>query len=200
MKIIIISDIHANNQALAAILPDLKKADHVICLGDIVGYNMAVNEVIDELRQIKSFTCVRGNHDDFLLRGYPLELSKHVSQWIDYAANVIRPDNKTWLANLPIIWAGFIGDLSFLLVHGSPWSPFTDYLYTDNPLLQKLDSFNYDIICFGQTHRAYVRSDKKPFIINPGSVGQSRDRKGLACALQIDTDLMEFTKIEREFT
>lgn len=199
MKIMVISDIHANFNALSTLSNNIENADYVLCLGDIVGYNTQVNEVIDYLRNLKKLYCVLGNHDDFLLRGCPPNLLPAVQQGIDYAANVIRPDNRHWLSKLPIVWAGLIDNLSFFLVHGSPWNPFTDYLYADNPLLENLNTFNYDIIGFGQTHRALVRNEKKPFLINPGSVGQSRDKKGFACALEIATDTMSFTRIERPY-
>ncbi len=199
MKIMVISDIHANFNALSTLSNNIENADYVLCLGDIVGYNTQVNEVIDYLRNLKKLYCVLGNHDDFLLRGCPPNLLPTVQQGICYADNVIRPDNRHWLAKLPIVWAGLIENLSFFLVHGSPWNPFTDYLYADNPLLEKLNTFNYDIIAFGQTHRALVHNEKKPYLINPGSVGQSRDKKGFACALEIETDTMTFTRIERPY-
>lgn len=199
MKILLISDIHANYDALSVLKPDIEKADKVVCLGDIVGYHSQVNEVIDYLRQLKHLICILGNHDSFLLRGCPSHLPSQVRYWIDFANYVIRPENLNWLSHLPISWGGFIYDISFLLTHGSPWNPFTDYLFADNPKLHQLDHFNYDIISFGQTHRAFIRNDKKPFLVNPGSIGQSRDRHGLACALQLETETMTFTRIEREF-
>lgn len=199
MRILMLSDIHANYEALKVLADEIENADHIFCLGDIVGYHSQVNEVIDCLRQLNNLTCILGNHDDFLLRGSPQNLAPHVKQWIDYANHIIRPDNRNWLSTLPITWGGFIDKVSFLLVHGSPWNPFTDYLYADNPILANLDSFNYDVIAFGQTHRALIQNDKKPFLINPGSIGQSRDKKGLACAIQIETETMSITKIERPF-
>ena len=201
MQIIVISDIHANFTALNVLAEDIERADQVLCLGDIIGYNKQVNEVIDYLRQLKNIICILGNHDDFLLRGCPENLlPTTVRRGIDYADRVIRPDNRAWLTTLPISWGGFLDGMSFLLAHGSPWHPFTDYLYADNPLVAKLEGFNYDVIGVGQTHRALIRTDKKPFLINPGSVGQSRDKKGMACAMQIDTQTQTFTLIERPFS
>ena len=67
-----------------------------------------------------------------------------------------------------------------------------DYLYADSPLLADLDHFEFDILAFGQTHRPLIRLEKRPVLINPGSVGQSRDAKllGKACALVLDTETM----------
>lgn len=199
MKIVFISDIHANYDALSVLAADIKSADQVLCLGDIVGYHSQVNEVIDFLRNLPNLICVMGNHDSFLLNGCPSHLSLEVRYWIDFANNIIRSDNREWLQTLPITWGGYLDKLSFLLVHGSPWHPFTDYLYVDNPLLHQLQAFHYDIISFGQTHRALTRTETKPFLINPGSIGQSRDRKGLACALELETKTMTFRRIEQPF-
>jgi len=200
MNILLISDVHANFPALLTIEHELQQADYILSLGDWVGYHTDVNEVIDYIRQFKNCISVLGNHDYFVLHGCPPSLSPKVKAGIDYAANVIRPDNKAWLAALPITWAGLIDKLSFFLVHGSPWRPFTDYLYADNPRLAELDAFEYDIIAFGQTHRAYVRDTQKPFLINPGSVGQSRDRKDTVSALSMDTVSLKVTIIEKKIT
>ena len=197
MNIMIISDVHANFSALQLFDAELKAADAVLCLGDIVGYHSEVNEVIHYLRQLPRLICIMGNHDDFLLRGCPELLSPHVKQWIDYADQVIEQDNRLWLASLPISWSGYVGNLSFMLVHGSPWRPFTDYLYADNKNLYNLDAFQYDIICFGQTHRAFIRDDKSPILLNPGSIGQSRDKKGIAFAMHIQTETKIITRLER---
>lgn len=200
MNILFISDIHANYQALNALKEDIESADRVLCLGDIVGYHSEVNEVIDYLRSLSHLICILGNHDAFMLQGCPPTLSSHVKYWIDYANYVIRPDNRKWLSALPLTWAGYLENWTYLLTHGSPWNPLSDYLYADNPKLHQLDTFNYDVISFGQTHRTFIKEDKKPILINPGSIGQSRDRHGFACALAFNTKEQTFRRIEREFT
>lgn len=197
MRILVLSDVHANLAALLSLASDLHSADYIVALGDWVGYHHDVNEVIDYIRQFKNLISVLGNHDDFLLRGCPATVLPKVKLGIEYADQVIRSDNRTWLKSLPMTWAGLIGDLSFYLVHGSPWQPLTDYLYADNPKLKDLDAFHYDFIAFGQTHRAYYRNTQKPFLINPGSVGQSRDKQGRACAMWIETSTLTLTPIEK---
>lgn len=197
MNVMIISDVHAHFPALTLFDAELTSADCVLCLGDIVGYHAGVNEVIDYLRALPNLICILGNHDDFLLHGYPSSLSSQVKQGIDYAEQVIRSDNRSWLAKQPISWSGYVGSLSFMLVHGSPWKPFTDYLYADNIRLNNLDEFHYDVICFGQTHRFMNRFDRKPYLINPGSIGQPRDKKEIASAVHLDIATMTFTHIER---
>lgn len=197
MNIMVISDIHANHDALKVFAPELRNADLVLCLGDIVGYNAQVNEAIDALREIKNMITIMGNHDMFLLRGCPSNLPPKVQEGIQFADRTIRSDNRAWLSSLPVSWGGFIDGSLFYLVHGSPWSPFCDYMYQDSPLLEQTERFEYDVLAFGQTHRSYLRQDKGPILINPGSIGQSRDRKGFACALQLCTRPWKFNFLER---
>jgi len=198
MNVLILSDIHANLVALEALKDDLARANVILHLGDVVGYYCQVNETIDQLRVLGA-RCVLGNHDDFVLHGGPAGLNPAVQFGIDFADRVITPENRQWLAALPLSWGGVIGGRRFLLSHGSPWKPLQDYLYADNPLLNQLADFDYDVIAFGQTHRGLLRTDQRPHLLNPGSVGQSRDRTALACAVMLHTPTMTYEIIERAY-
>jgi putative phosphoesterase len=200
MRLAIISDIHANFEALRALADDLAGADRVLCLGDLVGYYCQVNEALDYVRGLDAL-CVIGNHDSFLLHGCPPDAPPAVQFGIEFADRVIANDHRQWLSGLPLVWAGIIDGRSFLLTHGSPWRPLDDYLYSDTPALGQLDAFAYDVIAFGQTHRAFWRLDRKPYLLNPGSIGQSRDARtrGYACALMLDTATMAVEPLERAF-
>jgi putative phosphoesterase len=198
MRVALISDIHANYEALKAVSDLLEKVDNVICLGDLVGYYCQVNEVIDYIRSLNAI-CVLGNHDYFLLHGCPPGAPPAVSFGVEFAARTITAENREWLSHQPLIWGGLIGGRSVLLVHGSPWRPLEDYLYANNPALKRMDMFEYDVIAFGQTHRCLQRIGQKPFLLNPGSIGQSRDRKANSCLLVLDTKRMTVKRIERSF-
>lgn len=198
MRLALISDIHANAEALSALADVLSDADRVLFLGDLVGYYCQVNEVIETIRGLDPI-CVLGNHDRFLLDGCPEKEPPAVRFGIAFAAQVITPDHRQWLASLPLIWGGVLGNRSILMTHGSLWRPLTDYLYADNPLLEQLNGFDYDVITFAQTHRLFKRTESQPFLLNPGSVGQSRDIKARACAMILDTDSLAVTTIERTF-
>jgi putative phosphoesterase len=197
MRLVFISDIHANADALAALADDLAAADQIACLGDLLGYYCQVNEVLDAVRAMNAI-CVLGNHDAFILHGCPPDANEAVRFGIAYADRVITPAHRAWLAALPLTWGGILGGRSMLLVHGSPWRPLADYLYADSPLLTRLDAFDYDVIAFGQTHRALVRAGR-PFLLNPGSVGQARDMQGRACALLLDTETMAVTPVAHPY-
>ena len=198
MRIAIISDIHANLCALEAIGDVLRSVDKIICLGDLVGYYCEVNEVLDFIRPLHP-QCLLGNHDRFLLHGCPADASAAVRFGIEYADRVIDPDHRRYLAGLPWCWWELLDERSFFLIHGSPWQPLDGYLYADNPALKKLDEFDYDVIAFGQTHRALQRIEQRPYLLNPGSVGQSRNVQACACALVLDTVTMDVRKLERRF-
>jgi putative phosphoesterase len=200
MRIGFIADLHANAAALSAITDVLDTCDRVVCLGDFVGYYCQVNEVIDLVRKYDPL-CILGNHDDFVLHGCPSDFPDSVRFGIEFADRVITPTNRAWLADMPQVWGGKIGGLPCLLFHGSPWKPMEDYLYADSPLLADLDHFEFDILAFGQTHRPLIRLEKRPVLINPGSVGQSRDAKllGKACALVFDTETMQPELVARTY-
>jgi predicted phosphodiesterase len=191
MRAIILSDIHANFEALKKLGSAVQDADLRICLGDVIGYYCQVNEVVDFVRRY-DFLCIRGNHDDFLTAGCPAGASDAVRFGIEYADRIIDPDHRRWLAGLPLIWGGFLGGessddrCSVLLCHGSPWQPLRDYIYADSPLLPQLEHFSFDLIAFGQTHRPIAIDHGSRTLLNPGSVGQSRHRYAVACAASLD--------------
>jgi putative phosphoesterase len=199
MRVAVISDVHANLEALDALSDVLDGVDRVICLGDVVGYYCQVNEVISEVRRREAL-CILGNHDSFLLRSTGSERANpSVAFGIEYAESVITPQHRRWLSELPMTWGGHIDGLSWLLVHGSPWRPLDDYMYADSSLLVGLDRFAYDFVAFGQTHRPLYRGETAPALLNPGSVGQSRHAPGLACAAVVDTTTRAVEMIERRY-
>lgn len=192
MKIALISDIHANFEALQALSADLERADLVVCLGDFVGYYCQVNEVLDYMRQ-RRLICVHGNHDDYLVNGLHEGLPGSVRFGIEYADRVIDADHRRWLAQLPVSWGGELAPgLRALLFHGSPYEPLREYLYEDSEKLEALTTFDYDALCYGHTHRFLLKGNSRPLVLNPGSVGQSREAetRGLASLALLDTDTM----------
>ena len=198
MRVLITSDFHANYEALLALKDLFQQADSVICLGDFVGYYCQVNEIFDFLRPYNPISIL-GNHDASLLKGVPKESLDSVKFGIEYADKVIDKSHRDWLAGLPHLWGGELDSRTFLLAHGSPWSPMNDYLYPDSPELERLGAFNFNVIAFGQTHRPIHQTDRRPFLINPGSVGQSRNEKAVACATMFDTLTMQATPYSRPF-
>jgi predicted phosphodiesterase len=195
MRIAIISDLHANLESAIAITKHLVTADMVLCLGDVVGYYCQVNEVI-EWTQEHVDLCILGNHDAYVLDRLPHGIPESVEFGVNYAKQVIRNDHLEWLRSLPLIWGGILGEKHFLIAHGSPWNTLKDYVYPDNQYQERFDEFSFDVIALGQTHRFFQKQLQNKLLLNPGSVGQSRDAStlGKATGVIIDTRTMEVSR------
>jgi len=192
MKILFISDIHANYPALEVLEKYIKDSDLTICLGDIVGYHCYVNEVIDFLRKHK-VVCIQGNHDRYIFESLEKQtklINDSVKFGIDIANKLINAANKEWLQHLPTSFSFKTEERSILCSHGSPWDPTNGYVYADSDLFSKMSEFKYDVIALGHTHREYIKQTNNQLIFNPGSVGQARDHEGYACAKIVDTKTM----------
>lgn len=203
MKIMLISDIHGNYQALKSLENYIDSVDMVFCLGDIVGYYCEINEVIDFLRR-KKVICIAGNHDRYVIAKEEIgnkEINASVKFGIDYAIKILNIENRKWLEGLPTSISYTIEGISIFICHGSPWNVTNEYLYENlNEKLDKLRDFNFNIIAFGHTHRKlYKKLDDRKIILNPGSVGQARDLEKKVCATIIDLDKFEIKNLELEY-
>lgn len=200
MKILIISDIHANFEALSKIDKYISECEITICLGDILGYYCQVNEVVNYLREHKVI-CIQGNHDHFIINGYKQDLNDSVKFGIEYARKVITEDNLEWLKKLPPTHSNIYDNYSILACHGSPWNYFDEYLYENkiNPELFK--DYEYNVILCGHTHRKLYRklSDNK-ILLNPGSIGQSRDIKNIVECEILDTESFTLESVSIPYT
>jgi len=192
LKYAIISDIHGNLAALEASLSfiDKEKCDHIICLGDIVGYGPYPNECIKLIRQ-SADVVLAGNHDhaavDLLTTSYFNKYAKLAAQW---TKNVITADNWRYIAGLP--YEKVIHDSMY--VHASPRNPEEwDYVLSVYDARENFSHFNERICFIGHSHvpvnYALQQNDQinvlqEPklklvdsarYIVNIGSVGQPRD-------------------------
>lgn len=189
MKIAILSDIHANLPALEATLKsiDSQKPDAIYCLGDLVGYNVWPNEVINEIRK-RGIATLAGNHD-----------VKAKKVWLDgsegsnYAYSIIGGNEMEYLSTLPAhirLEFKFNNEpFNLLMVHGSPYSN-KEYLLEDKEETEFISLFkdvNAKMLIFGHTHKPYHRiikdrqSGKDYHAINAGSVGKPKDGNPEAC-------------------
>lgn len=201
MRILVLSDVHSNLEALEACLAATPPYDRVVNLGDIVGYGGSPNEVIDKSRAIGA-TFVRGNHDKAAAGLVELNdfnpIAGLAALW---TRDQLTPENLEWLKNLPQGPLQFedVPDAQF--VHGSPLGE-DEYLVTLRDALEPLLAFSVPVTFFGHTHLQGAfsfnasRSDSfRPayrtvgqteilewpmnrdlrYLVNPGSVGQPRD-------------------------
>ncbi|MBK9981741.1 MAG: metallophosphoesterase family protein [Saprospiraceae bacterium] len=198
MKIALFSDIHSNLPALEAFFADveLQHPDVIYCLGDLVGYNVWPNEVINEIRK-RNIPTIAGNYDFGIGRmsddcgcAYKTEREKEMGKIsISYTNSVVEEDERLYLRTLPahirVEYQLNDDKLNLLLVHGSP-RKINEYLFEDREeksLLRIIEQADADILCFGHTHKPYHRilnseKDGAPHFrhaINIGSVGKPKD-------------------------
>jgi putative phosphoesterase len=211
MRIALFSDIHANLPALEACLThiDQQKPDAIFCLGDLVGYNIWPNEVIQRIRQ-RGIPTIAGNYDqgiglnsDDCGCAYKTDSEKEMGAIsISFTNSIIGEEERKYLRSLPahirIEFQNIEEPLSILLVHGSP-RKINEYLFEDRDeksLLHILEKANADILCFGHTHKPYHRiiadhsREEKRFrhAINIGSVGKPKDGNPKGCYVLLTID------------
>jgi putative phosphoesterase len=204
MKIALFSDIHANLPALEAFFKSVEeqKPDAIYCLGDLVGYNIWPNEVINEIRK-RGIPTIAGNYDqgmglmsDDCGCAYKTEPEKDMGKIsISYTNSVLLPDERRYLRTLPshikVEFQLNHDKLNLLLVHGSP-RRINEYLFEDREeksMLRIMEDSDADIMCFGHTHKPYHRvlptviSENTHYrhAINIGSVGKPKDNNPNGC-------------------
>lgn len=194
MKIAIISDIHGNYDALVAVLKKAKTegVEHLLVLGDIVGYYYHPDKILKALSDW-SFDMIKGNHENILANLYDdssLSESIQIKYGSGHKKALEKLDEKTlsFLFCLPSKKTVIIDNLSFELNHGTPWDA-EEYLYPDAPKVKILrcNSSQHDFVLMGHTHYSFTYQCKHSIIINPGSVGQSRENGGFAYWSLVDT-------------
>jgi putative phosphoesterase len=199
LKIAVLSDIHGNNYALRSVLDEATKnqVEQLIVLGDIVGYYYNPHLVLDMLSGWK-YEMVLGNHENILrnlLTGCVSAeaLKKKYGSGHEKAIEKLSKEQILILLSLPENLSLEIHSTRFLLTHGSPWS--TDfYLYPDVSvdILEKCKDLIHDFIFVGHSHYQFAVNLGQQTLINVGSVGQSRQKGGVANWVLIDTENKSF--------
>lgn len=181
MKLLILSDIHANYEALKGVNSVEGDYDHLIILGDIVDYGPQPKECI-EFTRMSAGRAVRGNHDNALAYNTECGCSykyKHLSlESRRYNRGLLNNEDIAYLAGLPLEQRFDLGGSSFLATHASPKGDLCRYLYPDIPdetWISEIEGIRADFILLGHIHIPFVRKIGMTTIINPGSVGQPRD-------------------------
>ena len=207
MRILVISDIHANLTALEAVLQDAGEIDATWCLGDLVGYGPDPNECISRIRQLPNSTCLIGNHDAAALEKIDIvSFNPEARLAILWTQERLEPTNKDYLMSLPDHQV--IGDVT--IAHGSPRQPVWEYLLDTRTATQNFDFFTTPFCFVGHSHlpaicqltdghrmadlfipEPQIENKLVPrAILNPGSVGQPRDRDPRAAYAIFDTDTL----------
>jgi predicted phosphodiesterase len=220
MKIALFSDIHANLPALEAFFEDLEttKPDAVYCLGDLVGYNIWPNEVINAIRK-RGIPTIAGNYDYGVGRtsddcgcAYKTEEDKAMGvQSIALTNQLINQEERQYLRTLPahiqLEYQLNNDHLFILLVHGSP-RKINEYLFEDRDeksMLRIIENAKADLMFFGHTHKPYHRifeyelDGKKAYrhAINLGSIGKPKDGDPRGCYVMLTLN-ENSSKFEKE--
>jgi predicted phosphodiesterase len=210
MRYLVLTDIHANLQALEAVLAFASglEYDRVIVLGDLVGYGADPNAVVDRVRSLDVAAIVRGNHDKVVAG---LEDATAFNSVAERAARwslaALSPENLAYLAALPPGPLAVDPDLE--ICHGTPVDE-DAYIASPFDVFQALNDSDRPLCLYGHTHiaavftlgahgpEAIVQTPQHDFtvafqpgfkyLINPGSVGQPRDGDARAAFAVLDRD------------
>jgi putative phosphoesterase len=189
VKIGIVSDIHAESQALRRVLADMPSVDHVLCAGDAVSEYQFCAETVHLLQQVKA-QCVQGNHEMVLFSdGNAAYLKKCQAEF--------APALLDALATAPIALELEVAGARLLMVHASPWKPFEDYIFPRSPKLPRFAKLPYDYVILGHTHVPMVEHVDRVTVINPGSCAQPRDqdRRGSYAILDLERREVELRRV-----
>jgi predicted phosphodiesterase len=209
MRYLVMSDIHGNLEALDAVLDAglIAGYDRIVVLGDLVGYGPEPNGVVERIRSLSDSIVIRGNHDKVASGVADAEgfnpLARIVARW---TMQNLSETNRIYLAGLP---AGpLVVDDLLQVCHGTPFDE-DAYVLNDLDVLHSFDSLDRPLCLFGHTHlpAAWCRYRERPerlptddgttiriqegfsYLVNPGSVGQPRDRDARAAYATVDTGL-----------
>lgn len=183
MKIVIVSDIHANLAALMSLPED--QYDQLWCVGDLVDYGPKPREVIEWIRE-KATLVVRGNHDHAV--GFnvdpqcsaPFKRLAHETR--RFTRETCTNEDVEYLRSLPIQKEVSVNSTSFYLVHAMPTDPLFGYCPECSDRWHKeIAWIHADVLVVGHTHTPFVRKIGKTAIVNPGSLGQPKTGSPQAC-------------------
>jgi len=206
MRIVLVSDIHSNAVALAAVLAVLPSYDELWCLGDTIGYGPEPNVCLQHMRDLARY-ALTGNHDLASLGLISLAdfnaLARTANQWNNQQ---LEPELRAYLQELP---ARLPVSADATLAHASPRDPIWEYILDPHTAAANLEHFDTPICFVGHTHVPTVfvshpnakaefrravpdellqlQPDTR-YILNPGSVGQPRDGDPRAAYALWDTE------------
>lgn len=183
MKIVIVSDIHANLAAIEA-LPE-EDYDQLWCLGDLVDYGPRPHEIVQWVKTHAS-VAVRGNHDHAVGYGVAPQCSlpyKELAAKTRQHAQAICPkEDLRFLRELPLHAEVTVSRTRFYLVHATPADPLFAYLPGDSDRWEsEVQTLNADVLVVGHTHTPFLRKVSHCTVVNPGSIGQPKTGRPLAC-------------------
>jgi predicted phosphodiesterase len=212
VRYLLLSDIHANIDALDAVLDDAKDArtDGVLVLGDLVGYGAEPELVVEKVRALAPIAIVRGNHDK-VVAGVASDdgFNPLAKNSVELTRRALSRESLDYLAALP---QGPIAvDQVVEICHGSPFDE-DWYIHQEMDVVEALANSHRPVCLFGHTHVPFAAADTdgeldillsgdgdgkeiavgggRRYVVNPGSVGQPRDGDPRAAYGVVDTETM----------
>ncbi len=159
MRVLILSDIHANLVALESVFNAAAgRYDAVWCLGDVVGYGPRPNECVALMRE-RAALCVMGNHDWAVLGrpGIDVEdFNPHARQAVLWTRAVLTAESRAYLEQLAHIPVHPEADRNLLLTHASPREPVLEYILTPSIAMENFAEFSEQICLVGHTHKPVI--------------------------------------------
>ena len=209
MRYLVLTDIHANLEALEACLADAaaRGCDRALVLGDIVGYGPDPNDVVQRVQALAPAAIIRGNHDKVACGleqpdGFNI-VARRAALW---TYDVLTPANRDWLAALPR--GPILVDDLIEVCHGSPFDE-DAYVFDELDAVRALKMSRRPLCLFGHTHYPVtfvltndrvttiggpgsidgqlVLQEGSKYLMNPGAVGQPRDGDPRAAYAIVDT-------------
>ena len=214
MRYAIVSDVHANEAALRAVLTDAadEKVEKIICLGDVLGYGPEPVAAL-ELVYRRAHVCLAGNHDDAVCGRFPVEdFTEFAAAAVTRHRAAITHEAKDWLAHLPYTCA-FEG---FACAHGDFSEPQNfNYILEAEDAVASWEARTEQLLFVGHSHRPgifvlgasgtphrldatdFTLEDGKRYIVNPGSVGYPRsgDCRSSYCIYDDESRTVEFRSL-----
>jgi putative phosphoesterase len=187
MMIALISDVHANLIALAAVLEDMngRGVERIISAGDVVGYYPYPNETVALFRE-RDVLSIQGNHDRAVITANVLSFNPAAGDAVTWTASQLRPASLAYLRGLPRHLALRIEEVRIAVFHGKPADD-DHYLYEDECRENLLGQSRSDLLVLGHTHVPFIKRYPSGTVVNPGSVGQPRDGDPEASYALFDT-------------
>jgi predicted phosphodiesterase len=219
MRYLIFADIHGNLEAFLAVLKYIqkKKIDHYLFLGDMVGYGASPNEIIQKIQTLKPLSLIRGNHDKAVCGLDSVETFNPIAaSAIFWTKEKILKKNFNYLCRQKQ-GPQFIQD-TITICHGAPFDE-DYYIFGEFDAAEAFEHIKTPLCFFGHTHFPFVYAEKDSivegtfiegeanevklekdvrYLINPGSVGQPRDRNPHASFAIYDSEtrLLKFQRLE----
>jgi putative phosphoesterase len=196
MRILVVSDIHGNWPALAAID---EPHDVCLCLGDLVDYGPDSARCVRWAMEHTHY-AIRGNHDHGVAQGIDVAGESGYR----YLTRVSRPavwealgaDERRYLLQLPVTQRLTLDGKRYLMVHATPRDPLDEYLLKDpRTWSRRVQNSGADVVLVGHSHLQFKLAADGVVVVNPGSVGQPRDGDPRAAYAVIEGTKIELKRV-----